>query len=105
MKFKECLKLISIILIGSFASLYFTTLGGYYEYNLSQKNILTEEAIKRFEQDVKDGKEIIASNYIDEEKDYTNKLSRITLKASNFVSTTFKKTIKYIFKQLEKSIA
>ena len=104
MKMKELIKLVVIVLIVSFFSLYFTTIGGYYEYNLSQKNILTEEAIARFEQDVKDGKEIIASNYIEEEKDYSNKVSSATLKLSNFVSTSFNKTIKYIFKRLSEAI-
>ena len=104
MKIKEIAKLIIIVLIVLFLSLYTTTLGGYYEYNLSQKNILTEEAIARFEKDVKEGKEIIASNYIKEEKDYNNKISKTSLKMSNFVSKTFNKTIKYIFKQLSKSL-
>ncbi len=104
MKIKELIKLSVIVLIVVFLSLYFTTLGGYYEYNLSQKNVLTEEAIARFEEDVKAGKEIIASNYIEEERDYSNKFSRTTLKISNFVSSTFTKTMKYIFKQLSKAI-
>lgn len=104
MKPKQIIKLAIIILIISFLSLYFTTLGGYYEYNLSKKNVLTEEAIKRFEKDVQDGKEIVASNYIEEEKNYSNKASRLALKISNLVSDGFDKTIKFIFKQIENNI-
>lgn len=104
MKLKQVIKLSVIILIVSFLSLYFTTLGGYYEYNLSKKNILTQEAIERFEKDVKAGKKIIASNYIEEEKDYSNKASRLALKISNLVSAGFDKTIKFIFKQIENNI-
>lgn len=79
-------------------------MGGYYEYNLKQKNVLTEEAIKRFEQDVASGKEIIASNYIEEEKNYNNKVSNIALKLSNTISETFDKIIKYLFKQIENTV-
>ena len=104
MKIQKLIKLFIIILIVFFFSLYFTTLGGYYEYNLSQKNVLTQEAIERFENDVKEGKEIIASNYIEEEKNYSNKASKLALKVSNLVSNSFDKTIKFIFKQLEKNM-
>ena len=79
-------------------------MGGYYEYTLSKKNTLTEEAIKRFEEDVKSGKEIIASNYVQEEKDYTNKASKIGIKISNFVSNTYDTLMKFLFKQLENTI-
>ena len=43
--------------------LYFGQATGYYEYKNNQKTTLTEESIKRFEQDIKDGKDINVSNY------------------------------------------
>lgn len=101
MNLKEITKLIIIVIVVSFFSLYFTTLGGYYEYNLSQKNTLTEEAIKRFEEDVKQGKQIIASNYIEEEKNYNNKATKIATEISKFISKAFNATMKFIFNQLE----
>lgn len=104
MNMKELTKLLIIILIVSFISLYATTLGGYYEYQLSNKNILTEEAIKRFEDDVKAGKEIIASNYIEEEKDYSNKANILANELSTFISNTYDKIMKFIFRQIEKTI-
>lgn len=104
MNLREITKLIIVIIIISFLCLYFTTMGGYYEYNLKQKNILTEEAILRFEQDVASGKEIIASNYIEEEKNYNNKISTIALKLSNTISETFDKLIKFLFKQIENTV-
>ena len=104
MNLREITKLVIVIVIISFLCLYFTTTGGYYEYNLKQKNVLTEEAIKRFEQDVASGKEIIASNYIEEEKNYNNKVSNIALKLSNTISETFDKIIKYLFKQIENTV-
>ncbi len=104
MKIKQLIKTGAIVLIVSFFSLYFTTLGGYYEYSLSKKNILTEEAIMRFEEDVKAGKEIIASNYIEEDKDYSNKATKLAMKISNFISETYDKTMKFIFKQIESTV-
>lgn len=105
MNLHKLAQLIIIILIVSFISLYTTTLGGYYEYQLSNKNILTEEAIKRFEDDVKAGKEIIASNYIEEEKDYSNKANILANKLSTFISTAYDKIMKFIFKQIENTIS
>ena len=104
MKSKNIIKLIFLITIVLFFSLYFTTMGGYYEYTSSKKNVLTEEAIKKFEEDVKSGKEIIASNYIEEEKDYKNKASKIGIEISNFVSNTYDTIMTYLFKQLENTI-
>lgn len=101
---KQIVKFLLLIIVVSFFCLYFTTMGGYYEYSLKQKNTLTEEAIQRFEEDVAAGKEIIASNYIEEEKNYNNKVSEITLKTSNIISNTFDKIMKYIFKKIEATV-
>lgn len=104
MKMSNFLKTISLLLILSFISLYFTTIGGYYEHNLSTKNILTEEAIKRFENDVAAGKEIIASNYIVKQKDYSNTANIFANKVSNFISSTYDKFMQFFFKQIEKTM-
>jgi hypothetical protein len=98
------IKYITLIFIIAFICLYLTTTTGYYEKRLSEQNILTEEAILRFEQDVKEGKHIIASNYIKEPISYNNKLSSLMLKTSDFISKTFDKIIKYIFKNIEKTV-
>lgn len=105
MKLNNLPKLIGIMLVLSFASLYLTTVGGYYEYNLSNKNILTEEAIKRFEADVASGKEIVASNYIVEQKDYSNTANVLANKLSNFISATYDKMMHFIFKQIENTMS
>ena len=104
MKIKQLIKLLVLIVVGLFISLYFTAIGGYYENSMRNKNILTKEAMIRFEQDIKEGKPIIASNYIQEEKDYTNNISKTTMKISNYISKSFDKIMKFIFKQLEKSV-
>ena len=76
---KKIIKPIGIILIILFLSLYLSSYNtSYYE----NKNILTEDAIKRFEKDLKQGKKIDVNNYIEKEKDYNNKVSKTTLKIS-----------------------
>ena len=50
------------------------------------------------------GKKIIASNYIEEQKDYNNKTSQLTLKVSNFISKTFDRIMKSLFKTIENTV-
>lgn len=78
---------------------------GYYEYELSKKTILTNEAIERFEQDLKDGKNIDIDDYvIKEEKNYDNRVSRMGNSISNKIDNVVSIGVKYLFKYIEKSI-
>ena len=78
---KRLIKLIGIILLIFFLALYLSSYNtSYYE----NKNILTEDAIKRFEKDLKEGKKINVNNYIEKEKteeftNYRDNLSRLIL--------------------------
>lgn len=94
-------KIIKVILIGIsifFLSLYFSTYNNtYYE----TKAYLTEEAIKKYEKDLKEGKNITSKNYIPEEKNYNNKVSKLGLKTSNFIDKLINKSLKYLAKYLE----
>ena len=86
-----------MIVITVFLSLYFSKYNiDYYE----NKNVLTEEAIEQFEKDMKEGKQIIASNYLPKEKDYDNKISKIGIKASEIIEKTFDKGLQVVMKYL-----
>ena len=62
-----------LILFIVFIGLYIASISGYYEATLGNKVALTDEAIKRFEQDVIEGKMVDVENYILEERvDYSN---------------------------------
>lgn len=75
----------------SFLVLYFAQAGGYYEDLNNKKASLTEEKIKQFEEDVKNGEEIKVENYVvNIKKDYANKISNFGL----FTSKTFAKYFK-----------
>ncbi len=105
MKIQSLLKTFGILLVLSFVALYLATVGGYYEYTLSNKNILTEEAIKRFESDVASGKEIVASNYMVKQNDYSNTANIFANKVSNFIAKTYDKAMRFIFKRIESTMS
>ena len=99
------LKFISVILFLTFIVVYSIGESGYYEYKLSNKKNLTEEQIKKFENDVKEGKDIDIKKYlIDNRVDYTNNLSRVTYKISDKANRILKKGIESVFKYINKLV-
>jgi len=98
-------KYVSIILLVLFFCLFFANSAGYYEYKLSQKTNLTDEAIKQFEQDIKDGKEVDVNDYIDDKtKNYDNNLTKINKKVSESISKVFGGSLKYFFKYISNAV-
>lgn len=95
----KTIKIIMIILTVFFLSLYF---GKYSSNYYNNKKVLTDEAIKRYEKDLKEGKKIQLNNYIEKEKDYSNTISKLGIKASEIIEKTFSKSLKVIMKYLEK---
>ena len=94
----KTIKIIGIVLFVMFLSVYFSRYNtNYYE----NRNVLTEEAIVKFEQDIKEGKDISINTYLKEEKDYNNKDSTIGLKLSQGIDIGFKKSLKLLFKCME----
>lgn len=98
MKHKKLIKFLGVLLIFIFLCSYFIENSGYYEYNLQNKKTLTEEQIKQFEKDVKEGKNIDLDTYLKETTiDYSNQLTRTTSEANirlnnylkNILSSTF----------------
>ena len=96
----KLLKFIGIIIIILFLSLYFSKFSNsYYE----EKAILTEESIKQYEKDLKNGKNIVSNNYIPKEKDYNNKASKLGIKTSKLIEDLVNNTLKYIVKYMDNS--
>ena len=94
----KTLKIVGVLLVIMFLSVYFSRYNSNYYEN---QNVLTEEAIVKFEQDINEGKDITVSSYLKEEKNYDNKISEIGLKISNTIEVGFKKGLKFIFKCME----
>ncbi len=94
-------KLLLVVIVVIFLVMVLASSNGYYEYELNKQSNLTEEAIKQFEQDIKDGKEIDVEDYlVKENKDYSNSFSKTGIKISNKISDIFKKTFKFMFDAL-----
>lgn len=105
MKHKKMVKFFCAFVTLIFLFSYFIEVSGYYEYNLQNKKNLTEDQIKQFELDVKEGKNIDLDSYLkDTQVDYSNKLTQTTSEASiklndylkNFLSNTFKILEKFV---------
>lgn len=104
MKSKNIFRFVFLVLFLFFLVLYITQAFGYYEYNNRKTNIMTEESIKKFEQDIKDGKNVKASDYIKKENDYNNKLSRLGLKLSNIVGDIFDGVVGFVFYEVNRTV-
>ena len=63
MKYENTFKIIFIFLFVIFLTMYISVGSNYYEYELHKKVMLTNEDIKRFEDDVKNNKEVDIDNY------------------------------------------
>lgn len=94
------LKVLLIIFIIYFA-LYLMENLGYY--NISSKNkILTDEAIKKFELDIKEGNNIDLKKYIDNNANYSNSYSNLGYKISTSIDSILNKGLKYTGNFLKK---
>ena len=98
MKSKKIIKLFIYIIILTFMFSYIKEKSGYYEYNLQTKKNLTEEEIKKFEQDVKEGRDVDITDYLkDNTTDYSNNLTRATSKLSINLNEYLNKAISNTF--------
>ena len=98
-------KLIFGLFLLSFIVVYFSEITGYYEYQNNKKMVLTEEQRKKYEEDVKNNKQIDLNSYlVIEEMNYNNGLSRFTSKMSDNISKIVKSGIEYVFKSISKFV-
>ncbi len=94
-------KLIILLLIVTFISIYAISESGYYEYKLQEKTILTNEKIKEFEADVKNNENVDIKEYLDyKELDYSNKITNLVYEISDNSNKLTRKLIKAIFNKL-----
>lgn len=98
---KNILLKITLFLFVIFLVLYICKETGFYEYKAHNKTNLTNEALKRFENDINEGKDVSLKDYVvDEQIDYSNKVSNIGYNIGNtvekFMNDGIKKTLKVI---------
>lgn len=81
-------KIIFYILLISFCIVYASGKTGYYEANLHNSTLLTNEAIKEFEKDISEGKAVDIKDYIKADiHDYRNGYSKLGFNISKTIST------------------
>ena len=94
-----------LILFLIFIALYFSAQAGLIDYQAKHKTIMTEEAIKEFESDIKEGNNIDIKKYIkNKDKKFDNGLSRKTLRVSNTIGSCVDDILKFFFKKVEKAM-
>lgn len=88
-----------------FLALYFSQATGYYDFSEHKKVVLTNEQIKKFEEDVANGKNLNIEDYLSNtNKNYQNKTSKLGLKISENIGEYAKKGIETTFKVLNKLV-
>ena len=98
-------RLVFYLFFISFLIIYFSELTGYYEYQNHKKTSLTEEQIKKFEEDVKNGNEVDINEYlIVDNKKYNNTLSKLASKLSDGISKIVNRGVEYTFRYISKLI-
>ena len=87
---KKIIKLLFIFLFILFIILFLNKNNNYYE----NERVLTDEAIERFENDIRNGKDIVVSNYIPMKKDYSNRANIMGLKCSSMIEKIVNRCLK-----------
>ena len=62
------IRLIVWILVFLFFVLYFMQASGYNEYTRNRENMLSEEQIREYEEDIKEGKDVTIKDYLNKDK-------------------------------------
>lgn len=98
-------KMSLIIMFAIFLTMFFSNKYGYYEYQKSKQVTLTQEQIKKFEDDVKNGKNVQLENYLqDTTKNYQTPLSQMGLNVSNSIAGVVKKGVDGFFGYINKLV-
>lgn len=99
-------RLIVLILVFLFFVLYFMQASGYNEYTRNRENMLTEEQIKAYEEDIEAGKDVTIKDYLNKDKvNYENKVSELGLDLSRLIEDIFNKGMNTFFEMLNEAVS
>lgn len=105
MKKDKIFKAFFSLLLITYLVIYIASSSGYYEYKNYKKMTLTEEQIEKFEDDVKNGKEVNVEDYVVEENNiYDNRIAKVGKKLSFMISDTLTGVLSKSFKAISKFI-
>lgn len=97
----KCFLIFNIVI---FLVLYFSYGSGYYINKNKEKSILTDEKIKEYEDDLKNGVDVSKNDYIVVLDTYDNSYTRLSLSISSKIERVFNEVIKYLFKKIGEEI-
>lgn len=103
MKAKNIFRFSVLVLFTLFICLYITQALGYYEFTNAKKTTLTRDAMEKFERDIQSGKKIDVKDYLEEEKNYNNFLSKTSITISNTIEKTFNTIMNALFNEMAKA--
>ena len=99
-------RLIILILVFLFFVLYFMQASGYNEYEKNKENMLTEEQIKEYEEDIAAGKDVTIKDYLNKDKvNYENNISKLGLDLSYLIESIFNKGMNSFFDMLNDAVS
>ena len=85
-----------------FVALLIAYESGYYETRMSNRAVLTKEAMDKFEEDVKNGEAVDVNDYLKSESvDYSNGITKIGNKISNGISEVMTNGLSGLFNALK----
>ena len=85
-----------------FVALLIAYESGYYETRMSNRAVLTKEAMDKFEEDVKNGEVVDVNDYLKSESvDYSNGITKIGNKISNGISEVMTNGLSGLFNALK----
>ena len=91
-------KLVMTILVIIYMGLFIANTTGYYSFSLRNRKELTDEQIKKFEEDVKNGVEIDLNEYLSMETiSYQNNISSLGYNMSSMLESLIKTGVYKIF--------
>ena len=101
MKKNKLLRFVMIVLFLAYVVSYYIANSSYYEYELQERTVMTNEKIKEFEEDVKNNQNIDIKDYVvSKQVDYSNRISNLVYNFSNNANNIARKCIKFLFKKL-----
>ena len=101
---KNGFKIFLVILIVTYIILFISYRSGYYIDKNKEKMILTEEKIKEYEEDLKNGVDVTNKDYIVIDDSYDNKYTRMSLMISKKIENGISSIIKSFFSKISDTI-
>ena len=93
---------IGLVLV--FLLLFVSYENGYYDRLNSEKTLMTEEMIMKYEEDLANGVDVTKIDYAIKKNNYENVYTKASLKASSKIENVIDGIIKFFFKKVNEAV-